>query len=195
MEEKLLKTYKLIALQLILGIICLVSVRLISFLISDSMIIRRVAEISFPVAIFLVNTVTSYVIHSMRDKDANFKMISVMCFFAGVFELIRALTSAFGMITVPGCIAMAFTAVYVIGFATLMIKQFMTGEALMLKKWIRFRKAFTITTSVLVISVILTKIPKIDMFAFIFFVLAIVVMYILAIRFTLLVKRSAGAVK
>ncbi len=191
MEEKLLKTYKLIALQLILGIICLVSVRLISFLISDSMIIRRVAEISFPVAIFLVNTVTSYVIHSMRDKDANFKMISVMCFFAGVFELIRALTSAFGMITVPGCIAMAFTAVYVIGFSTLMIKLFMTRDPHMAEKWTKYRKAFVIILSVAVISLLLMLIPGIDIFAFAVFALVMLAELVSGVIFMLLIRDSS----
>lgn len=191
MEEKLLSLYKLIRLQVILGVLGIVPVRILSFIYHDHEIVRRMLEITIPIAILIVNLVISYVIHSMRDKDDNFKMISVMCFFAGVFYMIRALRSSIGMVTIPGCIAMAFTAVYVIGFSTLMIKLFMTRDPHMAEKWTKYRKAFVIILSVAVISLLLMLIPGIDIFAFAVFALVMLAELVSGVIFMLLIRDSS----
>lgn len=191
MEEKLLSLYKLIRLQVILGVLGIVPVRILSFIYYDHEIGRRMLEITIPIAIFIVNSVISFVIHSMRDEDDDFKTISVLCFFAGVSYLIRALTSAIGMVTVPGCIGMVLAAVYVIGFSTLMIRRFMSRTPYMAEKWTKYRKVFVIILSAAVVSMLLMLIPRIDILAFAVFALVMLAELVSGVIFMLLIRDSS----
>ena len=63
MEEKLLSLYKLIRLQVILGVLGIVPVRILSFIYYDHEIGRRMLEITIPIAIFIVNSVIRHPFH------------------------------------------------------------------------------------------------------------------------------------
>lgn len=195
MGAKLTRLSKLITAQLIVSCLNLIVPTAVAVLLPNVYLAKRIADITFVLTALAVNTIVSFTIHSMQKDDGNFKLISVMCFFAGVAYSLKSVTTPFGIVSIPGAVALAFMAVYIFGFCAVLIKKLVTADPLLAQKWVKFRMIFIVTASVLAVSMVLTKIPKIDMFAFIFFILAIVTMYVLAIRFALLIKSSAGVIK
>ena len=195
MRAKLTRLSKLITAQLIVSCLNIVVPAAVAILLPDMSPARRIADITFILIALTVNSIASFVIHSMQKDDGSFKLISVMCFFSGVAYSLKGVNSPLGIVSIPGAVALVFMGIYIVGFCAVLIKKLVTADPFLAQKWAKFRTAFIVTASVLTVSMVLTRIPKIDMFAFIFFILAIVTMYILAIRFTLLVKKTAGAVK
>ena len=195
MGTKLARLSKFITAQLIVSCLNLIVPTAAAILLPDVTMAKRIADIAFALTALAVNSIVSFTIHSMRKDDDHCKLTSVMCFFAGVAYSLKGVTTPFGIVSIPGAVALALMAVYIIGFCASLIKKLVTVEPARAQNWAKFRTTFIVTASVLAVTMVLTKIPKIDMFAFIFFVLAIVTMYILAIRFALLIKRSAGVIK
>lgn len=195
MGAKLTRLYKLIMAQLIVSALNLVVPTAVAILLPAVSLAKRITDVTFILIALVINSVVSFVIHSMQKDDGNFKLMSVMCFFSGVAYSLKGVNSPLGIVSIPGAVALVFMGIYIVGFCAVLIKKLVTADPILAQKWAKFRTAFIVTASVLTVSMVLTRIPKVDMFAFIFFILAIVTMYILAIRFTLLVKKTAGAVK
>lgn len=181
MEAKYLRLSKLYTAQMLIGILLSIVLQLIPF---DS----RIPSILHIAFILVIGAVISVNIHSMQKINANFKIISVMCFFGSIFHAIRQLTSDLIPVIVVSTTAIIFTAIYVAGFASVTERLLSGGDPDKIDKWEKFRKVFIILSVVMALSTILLYV--LDLYAMIVLAVTKIIELVLAIRFISLLRKA-----
>lgn len=184
MEAKYLRLSKLYTAQMLIGILLSIASQLIPF---DT----RIPSILHIAFILVIGAVISFKIHSMQKINANFKTISVMCFFGSIFHAIRQMTSDLVPVIVVSTVTIIFTAIYTAGFASVTERLLLGGDPDIIRKWGKFRKVFIILSVVMALSTILLYV--FDLYAMIVLVITKIIELILAIRFISLLRKVTAA--
>ena len=176
---------------MLVGILLSLASQVIPFAASDTSLIRHIPNILYIVSILVFGAVISFTIHSMQKSNANFKTISVMCFFGSIFYSIRQMTSDLVPVIVVSTVAIAFTAVYVVGFIMVTERLQASAGPDTVNKWAKFRKGFVILSSVMALSTMLLYV--LDLYAMIVLIAAKLIEVIFAIRFIRLLRKNNNA--